>query len=95
MGIYYEWSDYRDKGLNESRIHQLLVDKGMNIVVNNRNNKEVLYMVKHFDEAKIWGRENLSDMWTSMYASYSDESHLKLFFSNEEDAVAFKLRWEP
>lgn len=94
MGIYYEWHDYRDKGLSITRLRQILIKKGMNIMINVYDDKTIGNIVSYFDEIKEWGIENLSGIWSTMIGdSHSDGSHIELFFTTNEDAMAFKLRW--
>lgn len=95
MGIYYEWTDYQNKGLSETRIINMIKDKGMNIILDmDTNHKIVLDIVGSFKEIKEWSIKNLSDMWTTAFMQDNNNKIIvKVFFTNEEDAVAFKLRW--
>lgn len=49
-----------------------------------------------FDLIKKWCDENLKDLWNTLdeWNTISNESLVvTYFFENEEDAIAFKLRW--
>lgn len=95
MGIHYKWTDYyQNKVLNDAQVINILANKGMKITVDMLVLKIVV--VESFDKIKKWNIENLSDMWTTIFMVDQNDSSkmiVKVFFTNEEDAIAFKLRW--